>query len=255
MDILHIYIMDILICVCIIFILLITHALWPKYVYNARYDSLKVADNDLNTGDIILIRNCTKCKYNNDHMNNGFQWVYRNLFNSLRWYIIDQASYTHTAIIIRLNIDGQEKPYMCHMDGGMPMYDEYRKKYIAGTGFVVSDLKYVNECGGVINVYKYKGPQIKKDMRYWINSNNDINYPNIYKLIMTNGLKYDTHKKNVMACTDLIENALRYMEITDKKPTGQSTINDILTFIRDSAHYDKIPMVVNNKCYESKHFK
>jgi hypothetical protein len=249
--------MVILICICIIFILLMIHVLWPIYVYDPQYYKLDVVTNtDLQTGDILFVRNCTKCKYNDDFMNNGFQWVYRNMFNSLRWYITKHSPYTHTAVIIRLNIEGEEKPYICHMDGGMPMYDVYRNKYISGTGVVVSNLQYVDTCGGVAHIYKYKGPRIKKNMLPWIESNNNSKYPSsMYKLMMANALKWDTHPKGVMACTDFVENTLNNMGITNKNLSNQSTINDIVEFVHGNNQYDSTPLVLKNKCYNAKHFE
>ena len=256
--------MDILMCVCIIFILLIIHSLWPKYVYDPQYEKLKAfnvlkhpPDIELDTGDILFVRNCAKCKYTNDPMNNGFQWVYRNMFNSFRWYLTDRAPYTHTAIILRLNVDGMTKPYICHMDGGAPMYDELRHKYIAGVSAVVSSLHHVNVCGGVIHVYKYKGPKIKQDMMQWIMQNRNTKYPSsMYKLAMSNALKWDKNPEGVMACTDFVENTLYKMNVINKDlVSGQSTINDIIRLVKAHKDYEHVPIVLKNKCYEAKHFE
>jgi len=255
--------MDTLLCVCIIFILLMIHTLWPKYVYDAQYDELIAGnvltepyDIDLQTGDIIFIKNCVKCKYDDDFMNNWFQFAYRNMFNTARWYITDQAPYTHTGVIVRLNIDGEEKPYICHVDGGMPMYDELRHKYIAGTGSVVSKLNHINVCGGVVHMYKYIGSPIKKDVIPWIKDKQNSTYPkSIYNLAMSNGLQINKNPTGVMACTDFLENIVCHMGISDKKPSGQASINDIVNLVKDNKFYETVPVVLKNKCYEMKHFK
>lgn len=255
--------MDILICTCIIFILLITHTIWPKYMYDPGYGKLQVADIlknppdiELRTGDIVFVKNCTKCKYSDDFMNNGFQYVYRNMFNSFRWYITDQAPYTHVAIVIRLNITGKEIPYICHMDGGMPMYDELRKKYIAGNGAVVSSMRHINVCGGVVHVYRYRGESIKKDMLQWIKSNENTKYPHsMYKLTMSNALKWDKNPEGVMACTDFVENTLNHIGVLGKNHvSGQSTINDIFNIVKKNEVYESVPIILKNKCYNTRHF-
>jgi hypothetical protein len=235
------------------------HTLWPIYVYDAQYDILKTIKNpdiELQTGDILFTRNCTKCKYGDNIMNDSFQLIYKNMFNSFRWYVMSRSPYTHIAVIIRLNIDGEEKPYICHMDGGMPMYDEIRNKYNVGNGAVVSSLQHINIRGGVTHIYKYKGPQIKKNMLHWVKSNNTTKYPSsIYNMAMVNGLQYSIHPKGVMACTDFVENTLNYMGISNKKPSDQSTINDIVKFVHDSKHYASTPVVLTNTCYEARHFE
>jgi hypothetical protein len=255
--------MEIFICLCVVFILLIIHTSWPKYVYNEEYSKLHVVDIlndpleiDLQTGDIMFIKNCVKCSYNTDIMNNWFQYIYKNMFNSFRWYIIDQAPYTHTAVIIKLNIDGKEKPYICHMDGGMAIYDEIREKSISGNGPVTSKLNHINVCGGVIHIYRYKGKKIKKDMLKWINKKYNLKYPpSIYSLMSSNALKWSKNPNGVMACTDFVENALNNMGILDIKcVTGQSTINDILFMINKSSLYDSVPIILKNKCYNNRHF-
>ena len=255
--------MDILLCVCIVLILLIIHSVWPKYVYNPQYDKLisydvlkNSPDIELDTGDILFVRNCAKCKYTNNPMDTGFQFVYRNMFNSFRWYLIDRAPYTHVAIILKLNVDGVTKPFICHMDGGAPMYDELRHKYIAGVSAVVSSLHHINVCGGVIHLYKYKGPRIKKDMLQWIMKNRNTKYPSsMYKLAMANALKWDKNPEGVMACTDFVENTLHNMNVIGKDMvSGQSTINDIVKLATTHENYEHVPVVLKNKCYEAKHF-
>jgi hypothetical protein len=255
--------MDILMCLCVVFILLIIHTIWPKYVHDPQYEKFKVVnvlkdppDIELNTGDIVFVNNCAKCKYTDDHMNNGFQYVYRNMFNSFRWYVQGRSPYTHTAIILRLNIDGISKPYICHIDGGAPMYDELRHKYIAGAGPVVSSLHHINVCGGEVHVYKYKGPKIDNDMTPWVMKNRNIKYPNsMYKLTMVNGLQRDKNPDGVMACTDFVENTLHHIGVLDKKfVSGQSTINDVLNIVRTHDCYSHTPVVLKNKCFDAKHF-
>ena len=255
--------MDILLCVCIIFILIIIHTVWPHYVYDPQYDKLNTIDvlssppdTDLRTGDIIFVKNCTKCKYTDDYMNNGFQYVYRNMFNTCRWYLTSMAPYTHVAVIVRLNIDGETKPYICHVDGGAPMYDEIRRKYIAGMGVVVSKLNYINTHGGAVHMYRYKGLDIKKNMNKWISTNEKSVYPSsLYKLTMSNALKWDKNPKGVMACTDFVENTLAYMEIISKDLiSSQSTINDVVSIVKNNKLYEHTPVVLKNKCYDEKHF-
>jgi hypothetical protein len=248
-------------CIYIIFILLIIHTMWPKYVYDAKYGEMPIidifnngSDADLRTGDIICVRNCEKCKYSDNTMNNVFQYVYRNMFNAFRWYITNQAPYTHTAVVIRLNINGVEKPYICHMDGGMPMYDEITRSYVSD-GVVVSSLHHIDVCGGMVHMYKYKGPPIKMDIMPWILSNNKSKYPRpMYSLIMANALKLKKNPDGVMACTDFVENTLNYMNILDKKNiSGQSTINDICNITKNRVLYNA-PVILKNKCCGAKHF-
>lgn len=252
--------MVIIICVYIIIILLLIHTLWPKYVYDAKYDKMPIidilkngSDAELHTGDILFMRNCTKCNYSDSIMNNGFQYVYRNMFNTFRWYITNQAPYTHTAIVVRLNIDGIEKPYICHINGGRAVYDEIKQSYVSSR-VAVSSLNHINLCG-MVHMFKYKGPPIKKDIMPWILSSEKYKYPHsIYALTMSNALKLKKNPDGVMACTDFVENTLNYMDIFDKKNiSGQSTIHDVYNITNNrELYYD--PVILKNKCCDSKHF-
>ena len=255
--------MNILICFSIIFILILIHTLWPRYVYDPQYEVLDVfdvlkenPDIRLETGDILFAKNCTKCKYNDNIINNGFQFLFKNTFNSFRWYFMNMVNYTHVAIILRLNINGVEKPYICHIDGGDPMYDVIRKKYISKESAVVCDMDHLNERGGVMHIYKYKGPKIEKDMMYWILKNRNIKYPSsTYNLAMVNALKWCKNPEGVMACTDFVENTLCELNIIDKEiVSGQSTVKDIINIVKYNDHYSNTPIVLKNKCFEEKHF-
>jgi hypothetical protein len=213
-------------------------------------------DIELNTGDIVFVNNCAKCKYTDDQINNCFQYVYRNMFNSFRWYIQGNAPYTHAAVILKLNVDGISKPYICHIDGGAPMYDELRQEYIAGVGAVVSSPHHINVCGGEVHVHKYKGPRIDNDMTSWVMENRNIKYPHsMCKLAIVNGLKLDKNPSGVMACTDFVENTLHHIGVLDKKfISGQSTINDVVKIALTHDCYNHTPIVLKNKCYDAKHF-
>lgn len=250
--------MCILICIAIILILLIIHAVWPKYVYNPGYEDIQIVDilkdqpdMDLQTGDIVLFKSCVKCRYNDSFMDNWFSYFYKNTFNSFRWYLLDEQ-YTHASIIICLD----DKPYICHMDGGDPMYDELQKKWVKKVSCVVSGYGHINRRGGVMHIYKYKGPPIKKNMMPWIEKNRNTHYPKSFvNLVKVNALKWGTHPSGIKACTDFVESTLHYAGVLNSEHVSkQSTISDIVKLVKTNENYEHIPVMVKNKCYENRHF-
>lgn len=255
--------MDIIFYVCIVLFLLVIHTIVPQYMSNNYDDKLEELDilgdpnglGSLRTGDVIFVKNCTKCKYSNSIMNNGFQFVYRNMFNSFRWYAQGHAPYTHVGIVARLNLNGEERPYICHIDGGAPMYDVLRKKYVSNAGVVVSDWGYINSVGGMVHLYRYKGDDIEKNLLPWVMKNRDTKYPSsMYKLTMSNALQLSRNPEGTMACTDFVENTMYQLGIISSTLiSGQSTINDILSIVRSSNYISK-PVVLKNNCHISKHF-
>lgn len=247
---------------CIILLLIVIHTIWPQLVFDPLYDKIETydilnskSDISLETGDILFFKNCTRCKCNDSIVNNIFQTTMKNTFNSFRWYVMGLCDYTHVAIIIKLEVDGITKPYICHIDGGRPMYDILRKRYIHRESLVVCDLNHINVRGGLIHLYKYKGPEIKKDMMDWVLINREIKYPsNIHDLITVNAFKWYKHPTGIMACTDLVENTLIYIDIIkNKNATGNYTMNDALDFVSNSHLYEG-PLGIKNNCYDNMHF-
>jgi hypothetical protein len=196
------------------------------------------------TGDVIFINNCAKCKYSDSLMNNGFQFLYRNTFNSFRWYLTDQVHYTHVAVVVRLNLDGEENPYLAHVDGGSPMYDELGKKWVTGNGIVLSKMDFVDKRGEAV-VFRYLGSKIKP-MINWLRLNHNIKYPSYLHLIAANSLKIRKNPHKIMACTDFAEYILYEMGIFKKKPSNQATLRDILNFVNENALYDRPALVKNS---------
>lgn len=252
--------MDLLWCVCIILVLIIIHTLWPKYVYDPKYDKFKVVDMskcppdiNLRTGDIVLFRSCVKCKYKKSIMYDAFLYTYLNAFDSFRWYIIDQQQYTHSGVVIRIN----NIPYIVHLDGGKPMFDEIEQQWMAKTGCVVTGMNHLNDRGGIVHVYRYKGPQINKDMMPWIIKNRQTKYPkSVLNLIKINGFGYGAHPDGVSACTDFVESTLHHMGIINEEDVSRhSTIRDIFNIVMSNPNYEHVPIVLKNKCYNNKHFQ
>lgn len=253
--------MGIFICFCIIFILLLVHTIWPKYVYDPQYEELKVvdilkspSDIELNTGDIIFVKNCTKCKYNGDISNDVFcQFIGRNMFNSFRWYCMDRINYTHVAMIVKID----NKPYICHKyDRSSPPIFDMVDEDTHQKGITLSDLDFINSTVGAVHIYRYTGPEIVKDMKEWVDRNSHVEYPkSIFNVAMANALKYTKNPTGVMACTDFIENTLAHLDLLDKKYiSNQSTIKDIYDIIQSHKYYEHVPMVLKNNCHDYKHF-
>lgn len=234
--------MDILMCVCIILVLLVIHTVWPKYVYDPLGGlPIAVLGDDLRAGDMLLMKNCVKCKYTDNVLDNGWQFFYRNTFDSFRWYLTDQH-YTHVAIILRIN----NSPYICHMDGG-PMYDALLGAYIKGTSVVVSPLSHQDERGGVFHLYRYTGPELP-DAAAWVAKNRGTTYPSRTTLAKVNALKWGVNPPGVMACTDFVEHTMRHFGIDAKVPSNQSTISDVFDAVRSNPMYEHVPARVLNKC-------
>jgi hypothetical protein len=249
--------MDILVCVVIILLLIIVHTVWPKYCYDPRYDKLEsiaVLDPenppDLQTGDIILMKNCPRCKFTSNILDNGWQMTFKKAFNSFRGYITD-VEYTHVAIVLKI----EGIPYMCHIDGGDAMFDEFKKKYLKGVSIVISGMRHINVRGGPIHLFRYTGPKIKKNMKPWVDRNRKIRYPGSgLKLLLANGMQWCKNPKGTMACTDFVEHTLRNLKLLKRKPSQQSTLFDICQFIKASPDYNSVPLILKNKCYDEKHF-
>lgn len=252
--------MDLLWCICIILVLIFIHILWPKFVYDPKYDKYKVADVSkyppdikLRTGDIVLFRSCVKCKYKDSIMDDAFMYIYKNAFDSFRWYIIDQQQYTHTGVVIRLN----NKPYIVHIDGGSPMFDELEQRWIAQTSCVVTGMNHLDDRGGIAHVYRYNGPEINKDMMPWVMKNRKTTYPkSLLNLIKVNGFGWGTHPDGVSACTDFVESTLHHIGILNKEDISRhASLSDIFSIVMSNPNYEHVPVVLKNKCYINKHFQ
>jgi hypothetical protein len=238
--------------VCIILILIVAHTAWPKYVYNPMYGQLKISEishDVLETGDIIFMKNCPTCKLSSNVLNNMWQMSGKKTFNSFRWYVND-IHYTHVAIVLRIN----NIPYICHIDGGDPMFDALEKQYMPKK-LTVSDLSHVDVRGGPIHLFRYIGPEITSDMSQWIDKNRGVCYPpSNVKLVMANGLQWCKNPEKKMACTDFVEHTLNFLSILPYEPTQNATLKGLHTFIHASNVYDSIPIILNNKCQKQKHF-
>ena len=246
-------------CITIILILVIIHTLWPKYVYYnyCYYDCVDVIkqppDIEMQTGDIIFFRSCNKCKYTESILNNAFIYTCKNTFDSFRWYIMNQQKYTHVAVVIRL----KDIPYIVHIDGGDPMYDELEKKWISQTSCAVTSVEHINVRSGIAHLFRYTGPPIEKNMEKWVEKNRNIKYPeSIINLIKVNGFKLDKNPDGVYACTDFVESSLNYMGIIDKKNVSrQATIEDVYKLIINNNNYSSDPIILKNKCYNDRHLE
>jgi hypothetical protein len=244
--------MDLLLGVCFVFILLIIHAVLPSYIYDPNYGTLEALDlnNDLRTGDVILMKQCIKCKYTDNYLDNGWLFFYKNIFNTFRWYLTDEH-YTHVAIVLRID----DKPYICHVDKGS-MYDVSLEKEVHGTGLVISPLEHMDSRGGIFHLYKYTGPTITQDLAPLIKYTRNTCYPkNLYELAKVNGAKCGKHTKGIMACTDFIEYVWHALKIVDTPPSRCGTLTDIFRLVRHHPLYNPVPYHIKNKCYNNAHFK
>lgn len=245
--------MEIITCIIIILILIVIHTLWAKYIYDPGYDmfALDILDienpPDLHTGDIIFMKNCPQCKCTDDILDNGWQMTYKKVFNTFRQYITE-VNYTHVAIVLKLN----GKPYICHIDGGDPMFDEITNTRLSGS-VTVSGMNHINARGGPITLFRYTGTPIEKNMMTWIDRHRSIKYPTGLRLLVANGMQWGKNSTGVMACTDFVESTLIHLELMKKKPSQQCSLSDIYKFILDSGSYSSA-IIIKNKCYYERHF-
>jgi hypothetical protein len=136
------------------------------------------------------------------------------------------------------------------------MYDTVTDQRQKGR-ILVSPWDHLNIRGGSIHVYRYTGDTLPNDSLSWIECNKDISYPCLFKLITSNGLKWQKNTNKVMACTDYIENTLSKYNILDNhhEISNCATLDDIYKIVRDNKNYNPVPLIVKNKCYIEKHYK
>jgi hypothetical protein len=245
--------MDIVLSLYIVLLLLVIHIIIPLYFFDSRRDVLKVIDHEktpdiLDTGDIVFFRSCNKCKLGESYIDNLFLMTYRNLYNSFREIVVGDI-YTHCAIIMKI----RGVPYIVHIDGGT-MYDAILQKNIKGNSCVVSDLKHINERGGLTHVFKYIGSRPSTNTEQWISHNRNIRYPNQLRLVLNNGLGIFEHDINTQACTDFVEYVLISFDILKKNDVSKrSTLKDIHNIVVKHPLYIHIPYILKNKCYDLEH--
>lgn len=243
----------ILICVLIIITLLIIHVFVSSVKYCFKKYKLKSAninDIDLNTGDILMFKNCIKCGYGDSMVDNINRCINKRLFNAFRHYVME-SKYTHVAVIIKIG----DVPYICHIDGGAQMYDAMLDKYLkCKTSFC--DLEHVNDRGGDIHFYKYNGTVktlSQSEMNTFVEDCRKFIYPpSLSSLVTINVFKYGTHPDGVKACTDFAEVVLKKMNILLRDVSNQATIVDMTDIISDN-NYEKKPIRIENKCYHENH--
>ena len=252
-------VMDPVIAFYVIVILLVMHVLWVAFLIEQTPVPLSYIDiiadsSTLNTGDILMFRNCVKCHHNGDALNDVCQDIYRTLFNTARYYFIGEY-YTHVAIILRgVNPLDLEQPYICHIDGGDAMYDALLQKKMRHK-VVVSPLNHINVRNGQVHLYRRRIstiPPIVSDLTEFIKDARLITYPeNLITLVARNALRIGRHNPGTQACTDFIEHTMIRLGMI-REASNPSTMSDILTHIHTAA-YNPLPITVVNRCYLAGH--
>lgn len=249
--------MDPVLAFFVIVILLAIHVLWVAFLVDQALPPAgsidAVADpSTLNTGDLILFRNCVRCHCDGDPLNDAGQKIYRTLFNTLRHYVIG-GCYTHVAIVLRgVNPLALDEPYICHIDGGDAMYDAIKQKKV-GRRVTVSPIDHVNVRGGTVHVYRRRfpsggaPPSSGPDLVGYIRDVQGVEYPKgVVLLITKNAFGVGHHDQGTQACTDFVEHTMVRLGII-REASSCATILDILAYTR-TADYDPRPFVVVNRC-------
>lgn len=239
--------MDLLIAVCIILVLIFINSLLTSVLYNSYFDTLdKIDFNDLNTGDVLLFKQCLTCKKTNNVLNNGWLMTYAWFFNSIRKAAVG-CNYTHVAIVLNIN----NNPYIVHIDSGT-MYDVINQKDYTQK-ITTTSLQHVNIRGGPVHVFRYIGKPLP-DAHSLISDTECVKYPNTLDLIKNNAFKLNRNTLNTMACTDFVEYVWYKYNIINTKPSKNATLFDIFTHVKNNKNYNRTPLVVKNKCYLERHY-
>jgi hypothetical protein len=202
-----------------------------------------------------MFKNCTQCSQNGNMLHDTSEKVIKTAFNAAR-YNIDGHFYTHTGIIIR----NHGNPFIYHINDCM-FYDHLTKQRRKMHPSVCS-IDYINEYSGMIHLYRYKkhksgrlrpsDTQQERDMLPFLEKNKDKHYPPMSDMICVNGLGLWKQNPNNWACTDLVENVWKEMGIIPECKQG-ATMDDVLGIVKKMPEYGD-PVLLKNRCYDSKHY-
>ena len=251
-------------CLYIIIILLFIHINLPTFIYNATQNkglpTIDILDpkiaKTLNTGDILLFKNCNYCALNGNPLHDASERVIKGAFNAAR-FNLDGHFYTHVAIIICNN----GVPFIYHINDCI-FYDNltqtHRKMHPS-----MCSLSYINKYSGMIHLYKYTRQrtntlapsrlQQELELVPFLVKNKDKHYPPMSDMICVNGLGLWKQNPNNWACTDLVENVWKELGIIDKCKQG-ATMDDVISVVKSRKEYAS-PIIVKNKCYNSNHYE
>lgn len=231
-------------CLVLVLLLIYIVGFYSNHFINCQKfnNVVSVKDIKFKTGDILV--------YTADPFYKKFVLKDMDISNFIKHLIVRSTSYYllkhpyfHVNVIL---VDNSGQKYV---------YNLNEKMYMDNLGESIQDIpmllpleEYIEEYGGVVYHYAYKGSPVLVDLDQFSRDINNLNLkiPKIRaKVALCNGFKIIMKDPNEISCADLTEIVLHKLGILHKK----TYCSDAGSLIKSLYMHTNKPQIIRNSCY------